>query len=136
MEDLTKKQQGFVKDYVATDNGTLAALNNYDIQSDDPENVAAAIASENLTKPKIQRAIAEMIPDELLGEKHLALLNKLDDKGEIDVQAVSKGLDMGYKIKGVYAPDKSINLNVEANITDPKARELAQRYEDELRNTL
>lgn len=152
MDKLTKKQQGFVKDYIATGNGTQSALNNYDIESDKPEKVASVIATENLAKPSIQNAIksiAESIPDELIIEKHLALLNKQEvliktidgetkviPTGEIDVQAVKAGLDMTYKLRGLYAPDKSINLNVEANITDPKARELAQRYEDELKKTL
>lgn len=110
-DELTRKQKGFVKDYVATGNGTQAALNNYDTEN---EHTAASIASENLTKPEIQRAIAERLPDDLLEEKHLALLNKTEEividgqivsKG-IDVQAVSKGLDMAYKIKGSYAPEK------------------------------
>ena len=57
MSNLTRKQEGFVKDYLDTGNATQAALNNYDIQSDDPENVAGAIGSENLTKPKILAAI-------------------------------------------------------------------------------
>lgn len=101
--ELTKKEKGFVKDFIDTGSGTKAALNNYDTED---ENVAASIASQNLRKLKIQNAIHEAIPDELLAEKHLALLNKIDDKGEIDVVAVKAGLDMGYKIKGSYAPEK------------------------------
>lgn len=131
--NLTKKEKGFVKDYVELGNGTKAALNNYDTES---ENIAAAIASENLRKPKIQQAIAEMLPDDLLAEKHLALLNKIDDKGEIDVQAVSKGLDMGYKIKGTYAPEKTIAANITINTVDPKAIEIAKRFEEELKQGL
>lgn len=107
---LTKKERGFVKDYVKTENGTQAAFKNYDTTYE----TARSIASENLTKPHIIEAIksiADSIPNELLAEKHLALLNKGDDKG-IDIQAVSKGLDMAYKLKGSYAPEKSVNLNI------------------------
>lgn len=117
MVKLTRKQKGFVKDYAKTGNGSLAVKNNYDVDPND-DNTSASIASENLRKPNIQRAIAEMIPDELLGEKHLALLNKIDEKGEIDVQAVSKGLDMGYKIKGSYAPEKTVNMNIEVESSE------------------
>ena len=106
MEELTKKQKGFVKDYVETGNGTQAVLNNYDTKD---EHTAAVIASENLTKPAIVKSIQEALPDELLAEKHLALLNKTEIKrtfdhssgewidietGQIDAQAVSKGLDL------------------------------------------
>lgn len=135
MDQLTKKQQGFVKDYIETGNGTQAALNNYDTEDD---NTAAAIASENLTKPKIQiaiKSIAEYIPDELLAQKHLALLNKTDEKGEIDVVAVKAGLDMGYKVKGSYAPDKSVNLNVNTDISSTEDfQELAKRLNETTRS--
>ena len=48
----------------------------------------------------------EYLPDSLLASKHKELLNKIDDKGQIDVQAVKAGLDMAYKINGSYAPEK------------------------------
>jgi len=128
MNRLTKKQKGFVKDYVKTGNGQESALRNYDIEAEDKESVARAIATENLTKPSIIRAIAERLPDDLLEEKHLALLNKTEKKfnsdgdmisEEIDAQAVAKGLDMAYKVKGHYAPDKNININMSVKAIDP-----------------
>ena len=116
---LTKKQKGFVKDYVRTNkNGVQSALKNYNTND---YSTAGMIASDNLKKPKIQEAIksiADQIPDSLLVEKHLELLTvpkitKTTFKDEvteteesIDVQAISKGLDMAYKIKGTYAPEK------------------------------
>lgn len=54
---LTKKQAGFVKDYVETGNGTQAALKNYDIESSKPEKVASVIAVENLAKPSVALAV-------------------------------------------------------------------------------
>ena len=112
---LTKKEKGFAQDFAATGNGVQSALKNYDTES---YKTASNIASTNLDKPRVQKAIAEMIPDDLLGQKHLALLNKIDEKGEIDVQAVSKGLDMGYKIKGTYAPEKTVNMNIEVESSE------------------
>ncbi len=121
MKDLSKKQKGFVQDYVKTGNATKSAMNNYEIESENKERVAEAIGSENLSKPIIQeaiRSIAEQIPDSLLVEKHLELLNvpkitKTTRKGDYieseestDVQAIKAGLDMAYKLKGVYAAEK------------------------------
>lgn len=126
-DKLTKRQKGFVKDYIISENGTDAAEKNYNTKD---RYSASSIAVDNLKKPHIIEAIqsiAESIPDSLIVEKHLALLNKKEkvtknnmttgeidviDTGEIDVGAVSKGLDMIYKIKGTYAPDKNINLNI------------------------
>lgn len=115
---LTKKQRGFVKDYVKTGIGSLAVKENYDVAND---NVARNIASENLAKPSIQKAIADMIPDDLLVERHLELLNKREPTGGVDTQAVSKGLDMAYKIKKQYEEgsngSKSINIIIPLQVS-------------------
>lgn len=135
---LSKKELGFVKDYVKSGNGVRSALKNYDTKD---YNTANQIAIQNLQKPTIQKAIlsiAEQIPDNLLVTKHLELLNKKEvitrnnvssgeievlPTGQIDSQAVKAGLDMAYKLKGIYAPDKMAftdkdgnNLNEEQKI--------------------
>ncbi len=70
MEDLTKKQAEFVKEYLDTGNGTQAALKAYD--TEDP-NTAGAIASENLRKPKIIEYL-ESVADKVASNMvHLAL---------------------------------------------------------------
>ncbi len=74
-QKLSKKQKGFVKDYVETGNGVQSALNNYDTTD---YSTAGNIASENLNKPNIQLAIAERLPDDLLEKKHLELLNAVN----------------------------------------------------------
>lgn len=147
-EALTKKEHGFVKDYLETGNGTQAALKNYD--TEDP-NTAGVIAHENLRKPKIARLIREALSEDLLIENHLKLFDqkrvdyfifpkKMSDgevishveaagievitvregeKGKMafyslpDAQAVKGALEMAYKIKGTFAPEKSINMNME-----------------------
>lgn len=127
---LTKKERGFVKDYALTENGTQSALKNYDT---DKQSVAAVIANENLSKPKIQQAIdivkkslAERIPDDLLEKAHLeglaATAVRFTPEGErMDVPDFStrhKYVDSGYKLKGAYAPEKSVNLNIDVEATD------------------
>lgn len=139
MEELTKKQKVFVKEYAKTDNGTQSALKAYDT---DDENTAGAIASENLRKPKIVavlKSLAERIPDELLEKVHLEGLTAARMVGETlepDYAVRHKYLDSGYKLKGSYAAEKSINLNIDAEITNPRAVELAKKYEEELKKSL
>lgn len=149
---LTKKQKGFVKDYAKTGNGTQAVLKNYDTTD---YATASVIAVENLEKPRIIKALAERLPDDLLEERHLELLNKREThiystgrgKGykvhKIDlgpeVQAVSKGLDMAYKIKGSYAPEKSqrLQVNLNGHSEDKSAlEELRREYEEKLKAKL
>ena len=123
---LTKKEKGFVRDYVETGNGTVAALKNYNVNS---TKTAGSIATENLTKPVIIEAIknlANEIPNKLVIEKHLELLKRTEirvindsdgnpkvfDTGKADINALHYGLDMAYKLKGSYAPIKQVNANV------------------------
>ncbi len=134
MNDLRPKHKEFVEEYLGNGNNATQAVKK--VYGHEDDNVAAVTGSRILSNVKVQQSIAESIPDELVAEKHKALLNKIDDKGEIDVQAVSKGVDMAYKLKGSYAPEKSINLDLTAEITNPKARELAEKYEEELKKGL
>jgi hypothetical protein len=65
-----------------------------------------------------RETLKELMPDILLAQKHLELLTvpkkvrkfikgeMVDEYEELDSQAVSKGLDMAYKLKGEYAPEK------------------------------
>lgn len=70
MEDLTKKQADFVKEYLDSGNGTQAALKAYD--TEDP-NTAGVIAHENLRKPKILEYL-ESVADKVASNMvHLAL---------------------------------------------------------------
>jgi len=143
MVKLTKKERGFVKDYIKTENGTQSALKNYDT---DKPRVAANIASENLAKPHIIKAIAayaDRIPDDLLERVHIEGLNASkevrNEDGEIvmeqpDYAVRHKYLDSGYKLKGSYAPEKRVNVNVEVE-ANPLIKELADKLDEIYRGT-
>lgn len=137
---LTHKERGFVKDYIETGNGTKAALANYDTKD---ENTAAVIASTNIRKPKIQQAIEEALPDDLLNEVHreglYATREYYNNKGEFmgdvaDYSARAKYLDMALKRRGLYAPDKHMNVNIEVE-PDETIRDLTQKLNDLYRGT-
>jgi len=163
---LTKKEEIFVNEYVATGNGVQSALKAFDTKD---YNSAGVIAHDYLSKAKIQNAIQEALPDEVLGHKHRELLESVtldhmtfplessndpltDDEireylkevnckvrrivhGEQarhvyfwanDNRAVKDALDMAYKLKGKYAPDKHVNVNIEAEPND-KLDELTKK---------
>jgi len=119
---LTKKQKGFVKDYLETGVGVEAVRRNYDV-SDDV--TARSIATENLTRPLIVKAIADALPDEDLAQKHKELLNavvferisfKPDDSDELirEIIAEMPGYEVIYirqddngKMAYVKAPDSN-----------------------------
>lgn len=126
MDKLTKKQKGFVKDYIDTGNGVQSALNNYDTES---YNTANQIAIENLQKPTIQEVI------ESHAEKAESMIYNLSQNGEAETVRLNASKDIldraGYK-----AIDRTVNLNIDAEISNPKAVELAKKYEEELKKSL
>lgn len=87
----------------------------------------------------VQKSIAELIPDDLLIRKHKELLELTDKDGYMDVQGVTKGLDMAYKLKGSYAAEKStsVNVNVDVNKTDKSELEaMREKFEEQLKQQL
>lgn len=106
---LTKKQRGFVNDYVMEENGTKAALKNYSVMN---EHTAAVISSENLRKPEIIEAIEETRKTlkEALIEKGVTperIAEGIDFLLESDeYQAVDKGIAHATKIYGIEEDTK------------------------------
>lgn len=102
---------------------------------------ATANTPQKLTESKgWKELMEENMPDELLTTRHAELLNKREktvlkvgdetvtiDLG-VDVQAVSKGLDMAYKLKGSYAPEKSVRVDLKVEGT-PENIALIQEFE-------
>ena len=134
MNDLKPKEKEFVKEYVASNaNGTASAQKVYKIEDEDYAGVKAhrLIRRDKIKTEieKVKKTIAERLPDDLLVEKNIALLNKMETKeirlpdggteiiesNQIDARAVAKGLEIAHRVKGTYSPDSAVNDNV--NIT-------------------
>jgi len=87
------------------------------------------------------------LPDTLLAEKHKELLTVgrkikktrqgevIEEIEELDTNAIKSGLDMGYKLKGHYAPEKhKIEAEIEAKEGEfhPEDEELRLEYKKKL----
>jgi hypothetical protein len=115
--DLTSKQKLFVECYMKFQCNRITALveAGYDVYKKDKNgestgqinfNVAHVMASENLRKPEIiaylNLSMADFgFNDENVQKQHLFLVNQGDN-----LPAKAKGIDMWYKLKGEYAPEK------------------------------
>lgn len=127
---LTKKQKGFVKDYLDTGNATLAVHNHYDVKNDA---TARVIGSENLTKPNIKQYLEDKANDAV------ETIYKISQYGESDQVKLSASKDIldraGY---GAVEKSQSIRLNVEtkSNDTNTDAENLRLEYEEKLKKTL
>lgn len=117
---LTKKQRGFVNDYADTGNGTKAALKNYDT---DKPNVAEVIASENLSKPIIQQELRKLGFDTNNAKRVISeILNDETNEPKDRIKAAENV----FKVHGDYAPEKTLNVNVQIKPTD-RLKKLADK---------
>ena len=103
---INLRQKYFSELYLQLDgNGKNAVIDaGYNVYTN---RVAYVIASENLRKPNIIAYINLRLSefgfdDENVGKQHLFLINQFSD-----LPAKAKGIDMYYKKKGEYAPDKT-----------------------------
>src|SRR5262245_35772408 len=111
---LTVKQRKFVRSYVETGNGTQAALQAY--ETDDPR-TAHAIAAENLQKPAVQQAVADLLDqgglsDRKLAEVHAHLLGLYQSPDPREKMIALRALHMAYQLKGSYAANRHVVFDV------------------------
>jgi len=125
---LTKKQRGFVNDYADKVTGVQAALNNYDTKD---YNVANVIAVENLQKPSIQEELKRLGFDTNNAKRVVSeILNSDQEKAADRLNAAEKV----FKVHGDYAPEKTLNVNVEVEAS-PEIKEVTQRLNEIYRST-
>jgi phage terminase small subunit len=142
---LTKKQRGFVKDYVLEENGTKAVLNHYDVKD---ETVASSISTENLRKPYIAEAIENKrkslkdalidngVTEDFLAKKVKVLLNAtIGENEKPDVNAIDKGLKHSLNIHGVEDIEKP-KENVYNFFFEPKFQQNIKNYDQNLKEQI
>lgn len=144
---LTKKQRGFVNDYVLDENGTKAVMKHYDIEGKEPEKIASVIATQNLGKLNIieaievkKKSLREALEDNGINEKKVAetigeLLDAKDDKGNKDYTAKDKGLKHTLSIMGIEDADKP-KENVYNFFFEPKFQQNIRSYDENLKNLI
>lgn len=138
---LTKKQRGFVEDYVIDENGTQAVIKNYDVKD---ESVASSISTENLRKPYIAEAIEnkrkslkEALIEAKIDEKKVAdtikeLLDATDEKGNKDYTAKDKGLKHTLSIYGIEDQNDKPKSNTTYNFIFSKEIQEQIRISNEI----
>lgn len=126
-EILTRQDIKFVEELVETGNLTQSVVKAY---NEKDKNYAGVKGHRLIRKDKIKKAVitlADSIPDKLLTKVHLEGLEagkhiyknnnesgEIEDLGiEPDYATRHKYLESGYKLKGSFAPEKSINLNLD-----------------------
>jgi phage terminase small subunit len=138
MDELKPKQKKFVKEYIKNGgNGTQAVIDaGYKVKD---RKVAGVVSAENLAKPsiaKVVKSLSEAFTDKELIKVHkegLQASKKIfknnNESGEVelvgdepDYPTRHKYLETAYKLKGSFAPEKSVNLNINSDSPEQMAR--------------
>ena len=64
------------------------------------------------------------------------VVGKVMNDDSVEPHARLKAADLTFKVHGTYAPEKSLALNVNVSSENKEAKELAGKYEEELKKTL
>lgn len=95
--------------------------------------VAAAISHENLRKPNLIAYINAQLEeagfnDDHVYKQHLFLVNQ-----HADLKSKAKGIEMFYKLKGSYAPEKS-EVKVTETVDDTEIMAIAEKAAEILKD--
>ena len=122
---LTLKQKRFVNELTNSTSATQAA-----IKAGYSPNTARFIASENLTKPNIQREIISVLDKADLSDSKLAVrLAKAIDSGvgkkSTNADAL-RGIEMAYKLRDRFPVDKRLEarIDLKAELSKKSVKEL------------
>jgi hypothetical protein len=120
-EVLTDKEKKFVISKLSGKTNTAAAMDAYECTSLDS---AKNLGSHLMQSQKIMDVIAEMSKQGLTVPYRIGKLKTLID--HIDPNIIHKGLDMSFKLDGSYAPEKSLNLNINLDISPEEIQALQE----------
>jgi predicted transcriptional regulator len=102
MEALTEKQRVFVLNLAEGKNATESAMTAYDCSS---REVAKVLGCRMAKEPDIETALSDIMAQEAIPRRRR--IQRLRDLIESkDLSAVSRGLDMSWKLEGAYAAEK------------------------------
>lgn len=140
MDNLKPKEKDFTKEYIANGNNAKKAAKK--VLPHVTDGSAGVLGHRMLKKVKENGLLEKYLPEKHLLEKHRQFLDapkitRYFKKGEIETEVEEfdgtavKALDMAYKLKGSYAPEKNMNVNVNVEmIPDEKLTALAEKLKD------
>lgn len=112
------KARRFAKEYLKNGMNAKAALRAIEPKYRDLSNlkqqrVAEVKASRLLSNDKVKMSMAEIMDENGLSDADIEKLLKRNAKQSKNIPASNQALDMSLKIKGHYAPEKKLSLNVD-----------------------
>ena len=119
MRKIELKAQQFAKRYLENNmNGTKTAKELYKTKND---RIAENIASTNLSKPIFERSILKEMEKQGLTDEGLMTIHKRNLEQAEHLPSSNAALDMAYKLRGDYAPEKKQSISLNIDLNNPEA---------------
>ena len=126
LEKLTEKEKRYVLNRAIGKSKAESALLSFDCDSYDS---AKSLGCKLSKDPDIQLALSDLMAQEAIPRRRR--IQRLKDLIESkDLAAVSKGLDMSWKLDGSYAPDKHLVLNANYSQITERLEKIRAEQED------
>jgi len=131
---LTLKQKAFVERTIETLNPTQAIREVYQLGSRGgrQESTAGAMAVENLNKPSIRQEILKRMEEKGLTGNTIATIHKRNIKQSKNYAASNTALDMLYQLQEAYPIQKTLNANINIDLSPEQLKSKRQELEEEL----
>jgi len=137
---MTLKEKQFIKITAQTLNPAEGVRRAYDLgakgglkDKKHKDNTTYVMAKENLSKPHIQKGLREEMEDKGVDNTLITNITKRNLKQNKNIPASNQIIDIYHKIKGNYAPEKKITMNITPDnvnkLIDAKLNELRQLQE-------
>jgi len=134
---MTLQEKKFIKITAQTLNPAEAVRRTYNLGSKGgskdkkhKDNTTYAMASENLSKPHIIKALREEMEEKGVDNELIVKITKRNLKQKDNIPASNQIIDMYHKIKGNYKEPVRVNINVSPDninkLIDSKLNELKQ----------
>ena len=129
---MTLKQKAWVKEVVATRNLTEATRRVYNVKNVD---VAKAMGSENFAKPYMNQAVTQELERAGITLPFIMQEHESVIKQNEHIPAKNTAIDMAYKLYGTYAPDRSVNVNLNIPTDERGLQEAIDKLIGELKES-
>lgn len=126
MERMSKKKRAFVLNLAEGKTATESALSAYDCASRD---VAKTLGCRMAKDPDVEQALCDIMAQEAIPRRRRVqrLRDLIESK---DLTAVSRGLDMSWKLDGSYAPENKGNTYNFTQININESNGVVEREEE------
>lgn len=115
-----------------------ATINHYEFYSHGKTNSKAkATGKHHLSDEEIRTLVESVAGCKLIYIKQFGTGTKVAYFSQPDNRSRKDAIDLAYKLRGSFAPEKSLNVNITKNVNaNPKVKKVVKQFEENLKKAI